>query len=121
MKHATRFKALARQAGGAARSLAHGAVLSVSLMGMGWLGTQSGAAMDVRYGDVLSQQAVERLEQGHLALRQHGEPGQTARQVLLDRYHAVTLGGTGPVGRPAPLTTPGAAAPDRVQPSRPAT
>lgn len=57
MKHATRFKALARQAGGAARSLAHGAVLSVSLMGMGWLGTQSGGAMDVRYGDVLSQPA----------------------------------------------------------------
>lgn len=57
MKHATRFKALARQAGGAARSLAHGAVLSVSLMGMGWLGTQSGGVTDVRYGDVLSQQA----------------------------------------------------------------
>ena len=57
MKHATRFKALARQAGGAARSLAHGAVLSVSLMGMGWLGTQSGGAMDVRYGDDPRRQA----------------------------------------------------------------
>lgn len=55
MKHATRFKALARQAGGAARSLAHGAVLSVGLMGMGWLGTQGAGAADVRYGDVLLQ------------------------------------------------------------------
>ncbi len=57
MKHATRFKALARQAGGAARSLAHGAVLSASLMGMGWLSAQTGAATDVSYGDVLSLQA----------------------------------------------------------------
>lgn len=57
MKHATRFKALARQAGGAARSLAHGAVLSVGLMGMSWLGTQGAGAADVRYGDVLGLQA----------------------------------------------------------------
>lgn len=57
MEHATRIKALARQAGGIARMLAHGAVVSAGLMGMGWMGGQIEGPASVRYGDVLVQSA----------------------------------------------------------------
>lgn len=57
MEHATRIKALARQAGGIARTLAHGAVVSAGLMGMGWMSGQVEGPAGVRYGDVLVQSA----------------------------------------------------------------
>jgi soluble lytic murein transglycosylase-like protein len=57
MEHATRIKALARQAGGIARNLAHGAVLSAGLMGMGWLGDRVEGPAGVRYSDTMVQPA----------------------------------------------------------------
>ena len=53
MEHATRIKALARQAGGVVRNLAHGAVLSAGLMGMGWLGDRVEGSGGVRYSDTM--------------------------------------------------------------------
>ena len=47
MKHATRINALARQAGGAVFSIAHGAVLSFGLMGMAYVATGNSAPIAV--------------------------------------------------------------------------
>ena len=57
MEHATRIKALARQAGGVVRNLAHGAVLSAGLMGMGWLGDRVEGPAGVRYDDTMVRPA----------------------------------------------------------------
>ena len=51
MKHATRINALARQAGGAVFSIAHGAVLSFGLMGMAYVATGNSAPIAVSYAD----------------------------------------------------------------------
>lgn len=54
MKHATRINALARQAGGAVFNIAHGAVLSLGLMGMTYVANESIAPLAVSYEDTFT-------------------------------------------------------------------
>ena len=69
MKHATRFKALARQASGAVVSMTHGAVLSFGLMGMSYVAHESGAPAVVRYADTLAAfQSVPTVGEAAMAL-----------------------------------------------------
>lgn len=58
MKHATRFKALARQAGGIALNLAHGAVLSASLMGMAYVANAGDGPTKVQFSDTYVETVV---------------------------------------------------------------
>ena len=58
MKHATRFNALARQAGGIALNLAHGAVLSASLMGMAYVANAGDGPTKVRFSDTYVETVV---------------------------------------------------------------
>jgi hypothetical protein len=52
MKHATRFNTLARQVSGVALGVAHGAVLSVGLMGMAYMATEDDVLTRFSYGDL---------------------------------------------------------------------
>ncbi len=58
MKHATRFNALARQAGGIALNLAHGAVLSASLMGMAYVANAGDGPTKVQFSDTYVETVV---------------------------------------------------------------
>lgn len=59
MKHATRFNALARQAGGIARTLAQGALLSAGLVGVVYLHGAGSDPLRVQYGDTLVEVVAE--------------------------------------------------------------
>jgi len=59
MKHATRFNALARQAGGMARSVAQGAVLSAGLMGMAYINGAGSDPIRVQYSDTMVEVVAE--------------------------------------------------------------
>ncbi|MHB1373022.1 MAG: lytic transglycosylase domain-containing protein [Thauera sp.] len=59
MKHATRFNALARQAGGMARSVAQGAVLSAGLMGVVYVSGASSDPIRVQYSDTMVEVVAE--------------------------------------------------------------
>lgn len=59
MKHATRFNALARQAGVAALGLAHGVVLSAGLMGLVNVANATDGLTQVRFSDTFVDTAVE--------------------------------------------------------------
>lgn len=55
MKHATRIKTFARQAGGAVRSLAQGAVFTAGIMGLTHLGGNVAGITGIEFGDLVSQ------------------------------------------------------------------
>ena len=55
MKHATRFKALARQAGGVVRSIAQGAVLTAGIMGASHLGGNMANVSGIGFDDLVGQ------------------------------------------------------------------
>lgn len=59
MKHATRIKALARQMGGIALSLAHGAAISAGLMGMAYVANAGEGPTRVQFSDTFVDTAVE--------------------------------------------------------------
>ena len=59
MKHATRFNALARQAGVVALGLAHGVVLSAGLMGLVNVANATDGLTQVRFSDTFVDTAVE--------------------------------------------------------------
>ena len=59
MKHATRIKALARQMGGIALSLAHGAAISAGLMGMAYVANAGEGPTRVQFSDTFVETAVE--------------------------------------------------------------
>jgi hypothetical protein len=59
MKHATRIKALARQMGGIALSLAHGAAISAGLMGMAYVANAGEGPTQVQFSDTFVDTAVE--------------------------------------------------------------
>lgn len=59
MKHATRIKALARQIGGIAVSLAHGAAISAGLMGMAYVANAGDGPTQVQFSDTFADTAVE--------------------------------------------------------------
>lgn len=58
MKHATRFNALARQAGGIALSLAHGALLSAGLMGMAYVANANDGPTQIQFSDTYLESAI---------------------------------------------------------------
>ncbi|HHY49547.1 MAG TPA: lytic transglycosylase domain-containing protein [Alphaproteobacteria bacterium] len=59
MKHATRFNALARQAGGIARTVAQGAALSAGLMGMAYMNGAVSDPIRVQYSDTMVEVVAE--------------------------------------------------------------
>jgi hypothetical protein len=59
MKHATRFNALARQAGGIALNVVHGALLSAGLMGVAYVANAGDGAMRVQFSDTFVELAAE--------------------------------------------------------------
>ncbi|HHW63713.1 MAG TPA: lytic transglycosylase domain-containing protein [Rhodocyclaceae bacterium] len=59
MKHATRINALARQVGGIALNVAHGAVLSAGLMGMAYVANAGANPMRVQFSDTFVETTVE--------------------------------------------------------------
>lgn len=59
MKHATRIKALARQAGGIALNFTHGALLSVGLMSVAYVTKASEGPMRVQFADTLVEPVAE--------------------------------------------------------------
>lgn len=89
MEHATRIKALARQAGGIVRNLAHGAVLSAGLIGMGWLGDRVEGPAGVRYSDTMVQPAAPTVSELAMASAlafaapdEHGLHDKPARKLV---------------------------------------
>lgn len=59
MKHATRIKALARQMGGIALSLAHGVAISAGLMGVTYVAKAGDGPTRVQFSDTFVNTAVE--------------------------------------------------------------
>ena len=59
MEHATRFNALARQAGGIALNVVHGALLSAGLMGMAYVANAGDGPMRVQFSDTFVEMAAE--------------------------------------------------------------
>lgn len=59
MKHATRIKALARQAGGIALNFTHGALLSAGLMSVAYVTKASEGPMRVQFADTLVEPVAE--------------------------------------------------------------
>lgn len=102
MKHATRIKALARQAGGAARSLAQGAVLTAGIMGMAHLGGNAADVAGIEFDDLVRQSesvptpaelamAAADFERFELRMSLPETQGVALRATLPARLPSVTL------------------------------
>ncbi len=98
MKDATRIKALARQAGGVFFTLAHGAVISIGLMGMGVVASEGARPLGLNYADtrVQARQAPTASEAAMAAVAEHAV---VARQTAAVRHPVVQVAGRSTAAR----------------------
>ncbi len=98
MKDATRIKALARQAGGVIFTLAHGAVLSVGLMGMGVVASDGARPLGLSYADT-HVQARQVPTAGEAAMATVADHAVVSRQPVVPRHSVVQVAGRSTASR----------------------